>query len=185
MVDITANLLGAVVVAFGDELADTLSADSGHGCSDAAALLSVHYRDPLTVSALSRIVGLTHAGTVRLVDRLEDRGSLRRRPGPDGRSVSLELTPAGRRAAVALQRGRLDLLERVLSPLDSTERDQLHRLLDKLLDNVTRDRRHARHLCRLCDHERCRNGDCPVDTAATTVERAASDSKNRSQGGRG
>src|SRR3954454_10801033 len=91
----TANVLGALSFAIVDEVDGRLRARSGYGSSSSAALVTLRERGALTVERLRRIVGLTHSATVRLVDRLEGDGLVRRRPGPDGRSVSVRLTRRG------------------------------------------------------------------------------------------
>jgi DNA-binding MarR family transcriptional regulator len=113
------------------------------------------------------VLGLTHSGAVRLVDRLTDAGLAERRRGSDGRSVAVALTPAGRRAAAAVRVARERALAEALSALSGDERRALSALHEKLLAGLTSDRASARRLCRLCDADACghERGTCPVTQA--------------------
>src|SRR3954469_12000989 len=88
-----------------------------HGASAPAALIALHtFLGGTTVDGLSRVLALTHSGTVRLVDRLEGAGLLERRRGPDARTRAVVLTPAGHRAAEGLQREREGALAALMAP---------------------------------------------------------------------
>lgn len=154
-----ANLTGALAVAVADRL---------HTDTRAAALITLLERGALTIEWLRRIVGLSHSAAVRLVDRLAGEGLVRRHEGPDRRSVSIALTPRGRRTATRLRRERETWLASLLAPLDAGERRILLALADKVLGGMVRGRWEARLICRLCDHGACRSGGgCPVDRAAS------------------
>jgi MarR family transcriptional regulator, negative regulator of the multidrug operon emrRAB len=153
-----ANVTGALALAVADRL---------RGDSDAAALITLLERGGLTIEWLRRIVGLSHSAAVRLVDRLAGDGLVLRRAGPDGRSVSIRLTPRGRRAAERLRREREDALVSLLAPLEHEERVALLALTEKVLARAVSGRWEARLICRLCDHGACAAaGYCPVDRAA-------------------
>src|SRR6185436_6473081 len=93
-----ANLLGALGIVLGDLLDD--AAELAGGASAATALVALHGSSAGdTIDALAGRVGLSHSGTVRLVDRLAGDGLVERRRGADQRSAALVLTPRGRRAA--------------------------------------------------------------------------------------
>jgi DNA-binding MarR family transcriptional regulator len=162
----TANLLGALVLALHDEMASATSAAAEHGAAYPAALATMLAEPGLTIEALRKILGLSHSGTVRLLDALESEGAVARKAGRDARSVALELTPAGRRQAQAVLRAREQALAPALESLNALERAQFLRLTEKLLTGLTRDRLHADTLCRLCDLEACPQDRCPVDCAA-------------------
>jgi DNA-binding MarR family transcriptional regulator len=67
-------------------------------------------------------VGLSHAGTVRLVDRLATEGLIERRGhATDGRGRSLHLTAAGRRASTKVLNARDQIIAEVLSVLSNEE----------------------------------------------------------------
>ena len=52
-----------------------------------------------TVNQLCNVLGLTHSGAVRLIDRLAEAGLVTRGPGDDKRSRSITLTAQGRAVA--------------------------------------------------------------------------------------
>ena len=126
-----ANVTGALAVA----VADRLYADSR-----AAALVTLLERGALSIEWLRRIVGLSHSAAVHLVDRLVGEDLVRRRAGPDRRSVSIALTPRGRRTASRLRSGREASLVNLLAPLDAQERRILLALADKLLGGMVSGR---------------------------------------------
>lgn len=154
-----ANVTGALAVAITDRL---------RGERDAAALVTLLERGALTIEWLRRIVGLSHSAAVRLVDRLVGEELVRRRSGPDRRSVRVALTPRGRRTATRLRKEREAFLVGLLAPLDPGERRALLALTEKLFGGVVSGRWEARLICRLCDHGACAaGGRCPVDRAAS------------------
>jgi DNA-binding MarR family transcriptional regulator len=166
----TANMFGALSSAMVDELDGRLRATSGYGGSASASLITLRERGALTVEQLRRIVGLTHSATVRLIDRLEGDGLVRRARGPDGRSVSVRLTRRGGQVALRLRGEREAALASVLGALTAREQAQLTRLAERLLASLTSSRAQARLICRSCDHGVCQGGGfCPVDRAATDL----------------
>lgn len=138
------------------------------------------FLDGGSVTQLSSVLGLTHSGTVRLVDRLEVEGLVERVGARDGRAVSVVLTRTGRRMAVRILQAREASLTSALSALSSDEVDNLAATLDAMLTTLTRARAEERAagthdrpqpwLCRLCDFAACgrSEGNCPVNNAVTT-----------------
>ena len=124
-----------------------------------------------SIDSLARILGLTHSGTVRLVDRLAAAQLVERRIGADARAVSLHLTPAGRRVARRVAAAREAALEQVLAPLSERQREQLNSLLSAMFQGLAADAESGRRVCRLCDTEGCgrRRGDCPVSNRQLEV----------------
>lgn len=165
----TANLLGAVALALTDRCLHAAAGTTGLGESAAAALSAIdQFLDGPSIDRLAEVTGLSQSGTVRLVDRLERDGLVRRRPGGDGRVTAVSLTPVGRRTARAIEATRLQLLEGVLAPLDPEERDTLAELTGKLLVGMMRKPGATRWTCRLCDLTACgrAQGHCPIERAA-------------------
>jgi DNA-binding MarR family transcriptional regulator len=167
--DRTGNLLGALSLVVSDRTADALTEAAGHGETAAAALSALHqFLDRPSIDLLRQVLGLTSSGTVRLVDRLEAAGYVRRRPGADGRSTVVSLTPAGRRAARRVAAARAAVLEGALAALSPAERRTLDGLASKLLVGLMRGPGAVRWMCRLCDLGACgrEQGHCPVANAA-------------------
>jgi predicted MarR family transcription regulator len=111
---------------------------------------------------------------VRLVDRLEDGGLLRRTVVGDARARGLVLTPAGRRAAQRVLDERAAALVAALAPLNAAEQEQLGTLLGRVVGGLTDGRAAARRICRLCDPGACghHEGRCPVTQAADAAATA-------------
>jgi MarR family transcriptional regulator, negative regulator of the multidrug operon emrRAB len=172
-----ANLLGALCLAVADRLEEATRSAAALGGSAPAALAALDtFLDGSSIDTVRKPLGLSHSAAVRLVDRLAATGLVRRGAGEDGRSVRVFLTPAGRRSASEVQRGRGRALAAVLAPLDAAEREQLTRLQEKLLAGLTSGRADARRICRLCDADACghKEGRCPVTRAADRAEASPS-----------
>src|SRR5918999_5712193 len=129
-----ANLLGAVSLAVADRVRAAAERGAVQGGSAPAALVSLAgYLDGSPIDSVRGPLRLTHSATVRVVDRLVAAGLVRRREGPDRRSVAVELTAEGHSAAAEAVRARGEALEEALSDLDPNERTELSRLHAKIL----------------------------------------------------
>ncbi|MGY6499873.1 MAG: MarR family winged helix-turn-helix transcriptional regulator [Acidimicrobiales bacterium] len=156
------NLLGALVVALGDEVDDATERVAGHGPSAPAALVGLYRRPEQSIEQLRWSVGLSHSATVRLVDRMEADGLVTRRPGVDARTVALVLTPKGRRRTVRLQQSRRQVMGRALVGLSTIERRQLESMLDRMLRTQAARAEDPTPICRLCELAVCPLRRCPV-----------------------
>lgn len=164
-----ANVFGALALVVADQAADAVAEAAGRSESAAAALSALaHFLDRPSVDRLRQVLGLTSSGTVRLLDRLEESGYVRREPGADGRTSAVVLTPAGRLAADRVTQARADVLERALGALTSAERATFAELTGKVLAGMIRGPGATRWICRLCQVAACRAapGGCPVGNAA-------------------
>ena len=150
------------------------------GPSAPAALAALQeFLDGGSVTQLSSVLGLSHSGTVRLVDRLAVEGLVKRIGAQDRRAVSVVLTTSGRRVALRIRQARSKALTSALSALTSDEVDNLAAALDTMLTTITLARAEERSarshdrpqpwLCRLCDFAACgrSEGNCPVNNAVT------------------
>lgn len=167
--DRSANLLGALSLVIADRMADAMAEAGGRPESGAAALCALlHFLDRPSVDLLRQVLGLTSSGTVRLVDRLASLGYVTRGAGTDGRSVALELTDAGRQAALRVAGSRAQVLDGALAVLSADEREAFEGLAGKVLTGLIRAPGATRWICRLCDTGVCRGaeGGCPVGNAA-------------------
>lgn len=156
------NLIGAFVTSVGDDLRATLEDRVGAGGAGPAALLAVDTWPGRSIDFLAGVLGLSHSGTVRLVDRLEEQELVRRQPGSDGRTAALYLAKRGQALARQVRRDRHRLLADLVAPLTGAERRSLGTALDRALRSRARSRREARHACRLCEHSVCREDACPI-----------------------
>lgn len=77
---------------------------------------------PCPITELSRVFGTKPSTLTSMLDRLSDRGLVRREPHPeDRRSFLVELTPGGRDASVAIQRVVRSLEARIRARVGSKE----------------------------------------------------------------
>jgi DNA-binding MarR family transcriptional regulator len=164
LVDQAANLLGATALAVADRQAEAVVRVAGDA-SSAAALNALHeFLDAPSVDLLRQVLGLTHSGTVRLLDRLEAQELVIRAAGPDARTASVHLTRKGRAAARRVGAARAAVLDEALSPFDERQRAALGQALGELLSRLVREPGVTRWTCRLCDTTACGRAEdrCPM-----------------------
>lgn len=96
---------------------------------------------PLTAASqqqLSRAVGVDPRNAVPIIDALQHRGLLERRPDPaDRRRHTIALTPAGQAMIGQLRQSGEELEDWFLDSLTEAERAGLHATLTKLYATVT------------------------------------------------
>jgi DNA-binding MarR family transcriptional regulator len=162
-------VLGALAQAIADRTASAVAAAAGQHASAAAALSAMdQFLDRPTVNQLCNVLGLTHSGAVRLIDRLAEAGLVTRGPGDDGRSRSIALTAQGRAVAERVAAARMAALDDLLADLSPAERDSLGGMLDRLMARVVWGKDGGAWICRLCDLGACERsqGRCPAANAA-------------------
>jgi DNA-binding MarR family transcriptional regulator len=175
-----ANLVGVLGLAVDGAARRATEEAAGHGAAGPAALVALDgFANGWSLDDLRQVLGLTHSGGVRLVDRLAADGYVERRRGATGREVSVILTDAGRGAASGIRAARARAIKQFLDALTSAERAELTRITEKLLAAAARRRIADRAagdppadgwLCRLCDLDACGRlaGRCPVARAASS-----------------
>jgi DNA-binding MarR family transcriptional regulator len=164
----SANVLGALALRLHDRMSAAVAEAAGEPESGATTLSwMASFAAQPRVGLLHQMLGLTPSGAVRLVDRLEAGGHLRRGPGADRRATSVRLTARGRRTARRVSAARLAVLTDALSVLSEEERVTLDELVGKVLVGLKRDAAATRFMCRLCDSRACGHaeGACPVAPA--------------------
>ena len=161
------NLFGAAAQVVTDQVRKTISAVVGAGESYGAGLVSILQFEGRSVDVLSRTLGISHSGTVRLVDRLEADGLVRRRH--EGRATLLFATPRGRRVGRRIEAARLDTVSALVSGFSPSERKAFEPLLRALLKKQTCSFDDVLHTCRICSLDAClgTGEPCPVATAIT------------------
>ena len=167
MMDRTTNLLGVVGLAVADRIEDVARDILGRVGETPAALVVIGHGTDLSNDGLSRILGLSHTGTVRLVNRLVTDGLVERHEGQDRRAVALQLTNRGYGVRDELLHGRLSAMDSILASLSSSERETLDLLLSKILTSMDTTASERRTLCRLCNVEICSN--CPIPASDGSV----------------
>ncbi len=160
------NVLGSVASAISDAVQAAVDEAAGHTAAGPAALTALRIHRGCSVDHLAGVLGLTHSGTVRLIDRLEADGLIRRGQGQDARVVTLELTAKGARRATRVSEARAAAVQEFLGNLDPAERQVLMGLLEKVVATGMEAWDEVQHRCRLCDLEACHAGgeSCPLDT---------------------
>jgi DNA-binding MarR family transcriptional regulator len=175
-----ANLIGALSLALTDRIGAVADIASGFSDAAPAALVALHEtgKPGRSIAELRQLVGLTHSGAVRLVDRLEVAGHVARRPGRDARTVAVVLTRRGTAAANRIRTARHEAVSAALADLDDAQHRQLEELAGVMLAKLATQRLALRAsgqmppggaICRLCDFVACGRpaGRCPVAGTAT------------------
>jgi DNA-binding MarR family transcriptional regulator len=161
------NLLGAQSLALADRLlaADVRSSGPQVSGSERSALVTLLAHPQGSVQWLGDVLGLTSSGATRLVDRLVAAGLVTRTAGADARSRQLRLTRTGHTLARSVLKGRNAVLRDIVEELSARERDQLERLLDKVVYSLADTRLSALQVCRLCDRAACAEDGhvCPLE----------------------
>jgi MarR family transcriptional regulator, negative regulator of the multidrug operon emrRAB len=167
------NVLGAVAVAITGAVQVAVDEAAGHTAAGPAALSALRIHRGCSVDHLAGVLGLTHSGTVRLVDRLAGDGLLTRGQGKDARVVTLDLTAKGTKRAERVSAARAVAVERFLGNLDRAERSTLMRLLEKVVATGVADWSEVQYRCRLCNLEACHAGgeSCPLDVHMALLAR--------------
>ncbi len=163
MTDRTANLLGVLGLAVADRIEQTARDILSHVGETPAALVVVGYGFGPSNDQLRRVLGLSHPGTVRLVDRLVADGLIERRRGEDRRAVALFLTDEGFALRDRLLKGRLAAIRPLIAVLDESEQVAFGELLGKILSRMESSGAERQTLCRLCDDRACVNCPIPAD----------------------
>jgi MarR family transcriptional regulator, organic hydroperoxide resistance regulator len=111
-------------------LSQAVSADR---LSPAEANAIANLEEPLTVSRLAAAAGVKPTTLTSLLDRLEGRALLTRRPAPgDRRALVVELTPAGREVAGRVRMAIDELERRSVGSLTAPQRAALVTALEEL-----------------------------------------------------
>jgi DNA-binding MarR family transcriptional regulator len=98
-------------------------------------LFRVRGRPGIDVRGLAEELGISPSAVSQQVDKLVQRGMLKRAEDPDDRRhVRLDLTQTGQQAAGEISRATHVMVESVLSGLSDAELRDLHRLLSRVAE---------------------------------------------------
>lgn len=123
------NRAAAAVIAH----ADADIARHGISLAEFASLEALHHKGPLMVGELQRAVLKSSGGMTYVVDRLEGKGLVRRRPCPeDRRALYAELTEAGEDLMNRIFPGHAEAIERAVAGLTAEEQKTAADLLKRL-----------------------------------------------------
>lgn len=155
------NQLAAFALSIDDGVNTALSERFDRPHSEIETLVSVRHCDTFTVGWLGEVLNLTHSAAVRIADRLERDGLIRRTPQTNRRFVGLVLTPAGVVLADEMIETRQEVLQHIFEDVDD-------KLLLKTLPTVRRilgqnagGKLTSYRRCRLCNEVMCGER-CPV-----------------------
>jgi DNA-binding MarR family transcriptional regulator len=165
----TENVFGAVALEVSDRMARRVAEAAGLGANGPAALVLLDQAGQLSIRPLAELLRITHPATVQLVDRLVAQGLVDRRPGADARVRMVTLTATGRRVTAEVLSQRAQVLREVLAPLDTSEREALQRVLDRVLTAMSDTPYNVDHTCRLCDVTVCTDDICPAEIAVAPL----------------
>lgn len=156
------NLFGALALGVADRVRWAALDSTGLGGEAAAALVVIGHQANLSIDQLARVLGLSHPGAVRLVDRLEVANLARRSVAEhDRRTLALNLTVAGRSQRDALLERRRQALNAILGEVAQKDRKLLERAVERMLVTLPDDATSALTVCRYCNEQQC--ADCPMD----------------------
>lgn len=125
------ELIGTVVARYHDEYEDAAAEHTLTGAQ--ARLLGLLSLEPLPMRRLAQKLRCEPSNVTGIVDRLEARGLVERRPDPNDRRVKLAAaTDEGRKAARDL-RDSLGFAREPLAALSTAERESLRDLLRRVL----------------------------------------------------
>ena len=155
------NIIGAFALSISDKIQEIAQSESPSNIS-AAGLTLIGHEPGMTIHDLSLGLGLSHPGTVRLIDRMVAAALVERKPSKtDARAVALYLTSLGTLKERKILNMRGNLLQQAISVLTDSERQTMARITKKMLVKILRDEDHALSICRLCDSNACEQ--CPID----------------------
>lgn len=169
------NLIGTLALKIHDLQMNATIGVSGMSPTACACLISVAHQDTAqTISDIASICGLTHSATVRLVERLEKSGYVRKVTAEfDRREVHVSLTDKGYEMRDTILSARRSAIEPVLSKISASDREVIEQAAGIILSEMTGSRLESEQICRLCDATACGGDDCPVEKKALMLEAAA------------
>lgn len=159
------NLLGSLSLAMMDDVEAAVEDTTGFAGEASAILVTIGSEPGRSIGFVARVVGLSHSGAVRTVDKLQKEGLIAKCAGRDARTSALSLTPKGRRRMKQVLAAREAALVSVLHDFSADELTVLSGYFGRLLKRLTWDDVRGDAICRLCDDAVCRSIGCPVDDA--------------------
>lgn len=160
------NLIGAFATKVSSEIEKQISELDGRSVNHEIALVAIYNHPNETIDILSKVLGLTHSGAVRLINTLENEGVVERhKSAQDARSVVLLVTLKGRKRVESILNSREKVTLKVLEIFDENQRQDFLSLLEIAMGHLTDEKIDARRICRLCNEGVCRKLGCPVENA--------------------
>ena len=159
----TANILGALAVLIQDRVEGMWQSALDLSPMAAAALVQIDNEPGSSIEAEAGRIGLTHSATVRVIDKLAERGLVEKdRARKDARAQSLTLSKPGKRVAQQLHEARNQVTDDLLAGLAPAQRQALEQGISAILYRCVAPGREADVTCRVCDDRRCSPEICPI-----------------------
>jgi MarR family transcriptional repressor of emrRAB len=159
----TANILGALSLLIQDRVEGAWRAELDLSPMAAAALVQIDNEPGSSIELIAGHIGLTHSATVRVIDKLAERGLVEKdRARKDARAQNLKLSKAGKRVVQQIHAARNQVTDDLLSGLDPAQRRALEAAIRSILHRVVEPGREADVTCRVCDDRRCTPDICPI-----------------------
>jgi MarR family transcriptional regulator, negative regulator of the multidrug operon emrRAB len=161
------NILGAFARALSDKMDKAARNVAGLSNSGCYAIVTIGSEPNSSIETLRRMLALEHSSLVRMINRLEKSGLIKRSRGLRGdlREVRITLTDDGEHCFSRILEARRQILDEVTGRLDEEERGLVARLMNKLMQSVVDPGDDQHYVCRLCDLEACPQERCPVNLA--------------------
>jgi DNA-binding MarR family transcriptional regulator len=162
----TANILGALSLLVQDRVEGAWRSALDLSPMAAAALVTIDVYPGSSIERVAGCIGLTHSATVRVIDKLAERGLVEKdRARQDARAQSLKLSKAGKRTLQQLHTTRNQVTDDLLTGLDPVQRAALESAIRSILHRCVEPGREADVTCRVCDDRRCTPDICPIRVA--------------------
>ena len=159
----TANILGALALLIQDRMESAWQSTLDLSPMAAAALVQIDSEPGCSIELVAGRIGLTHSATVRVVDKLAERGLVEKdRARRDARAQSLKLSKAGKRTAQQLHAARNQVTDDLVTGLGPPQRAALEDAIRAILHRTVEPGREADVTCRVCDDRRCTPDICPI-----------------------
>ncbi|KGJ87211.1 MarR family winged helix-turn-helix transcriptional regulator [Colwellia psychrerythraea] len=160
------NIIGAFATTISTDIEKEVSELGGRSLSHEAALVAIHNHPNETIDVLSKVLALTHSGTVRLINTLEKEGLVMRcRSAQDARSVVLCTTNDGNVRVQLILDSRERVALKLLENFNDEQKQSFLELLVIAMGHLTDEKIVARRICRFCNEGICRKLGCPVEQA--------------------
>ncbi|WP_259399047.1 MarR family winged helix-turn-helix transcriptional regulator [Pseudoalteromonas sp. SG41-6] len=161
-----ANLIGTFATSVATDIEKQIAELGGRSLSHEAALVTINNHPNETIDMLSKVLGLTHSGAVRLINTLEKEGLVERKKSVnDARSVVLCVTGKGSCRVESILSNRETVTSKILENFTDEQQASFLSLIEIALGNFSNEQIEARKICKLCNEGVCRKQGCPVENA--------------------
>ena len=158
------NAIGAFARALSDKIDAALMKVTGRSAAACYAINQIGSEPGSSITALSRMLGIEHSSTVRLLDHLE-RDQLIQRvcDKRDRRGKRIYLSSKGESMLTDMINARRCVIQPMTGLLDESELATFLALVEKVMPSVVFGGEDQHYVCRLCELESCPQELCPVN----------------------